>query len=85
MMDDKQFKEIPFYSWDCVTLCLENKDIDLVIKDEQDLKKFLQFIIFKLKSIDGIRDSAINMIDVLNREQKKERAKEQNALDYATK
>jgi hypothetical protein len=64
-----------------VTLCLENKDIDLVIKDEHDLKKLLQFLIFKLKTQDGVRDSAVELINVLNREQRKERSKELDSPD----
>lgn len=64
-----------------MTLCLENKDIDLVIKDEHDLKKLLQFLIFKLKTQDGVRDSAVELINVLNREQRKERSKELDSSD----
>ena len=50
MMDDKQLEELPFYSWNCLTLCLDRRDIDLVIKDEVDMKKLLQFLTFKLKT-----------------------------------
>jgi len=75
-MDNKQLEEIPFYSWNCLTLCLERRDIDLVIKDEYDLKKLLQFLVFKLKTQDGVRDSAVQMIDILNRQQHDERNKE---------
>lgn len=81
MMNDKELEEIPFYSWNCLTLCLERRDIDLVIKDEHDLKKLLQFLIFKLKTQDGVRDSAVDMIDVLNRKQRKERMKESDSTE----
>ena len=29
--------ELPFYAWQCLTLQLENREIDLVIKDEKEM------------------------------------------------
>ena len=40
------------------------------------MKKLLQFLVFKLKTQDGVRDSAAQMIEVLNRQQHDERKKE---------
>lgn len=36
-------KTPPFYSWQCVTLYLDNKTIDFVIEDMDDLFAFLNF------------------------------------------
>ena len=59
-----------FYAWDCLTICVKNQeDICLIIRDERMMMRFLQFLIFELKTIDGRRDSAIPFIKQLMREE----------------
>lgn len=50
-------KEIPFYSWEAITLQLEHRDVDLVIKDEKDMEDLLMILIDALKTVDGSRGS----------------------------
>ena len=38
MMTHRELNRIPFYCWQCITLELKDRDIDLVIKDEWDMK-----------------------------------------------
>jgi len=45
--------DIPFYYWECITLQLENKDIYLIIRNEQRMKDFIKLLIYELKTIDG--------------------------------
>ena len=35
------------------------RDVDLVIKNEKDMDKLLSFIVYKLRTVDGIKNSAI--------------------------
>jgi hypothetical protein len=69
-------EEVPFYAWNCLTLCLKNRNIDLVIKDEADMDMLLKFLIYKLKTQDGVRNSAKDMITMLNEQCRKARKKE---------
>ena len=55
----KELQNAPFYSWDCITLQMSNRDVDLVIRDEEDMNKFLKFLIYNLKTLDGSKDSAL--------------------------
>lgn len=48
---------MPFYAWDCITLLLKNREIDLVIKDEQQMKIFLMFLILKTNTFNGNANS----------------------------
>ena len=57
---------IPFYSWECISLCLPHRDIDIVIRDHSHMNKFLKFLIFALKTFDGEKNSAVKLIDTLN-------------------
>lgn len=55
----------PFYAWDCVTLHVSGRpDIYLVIKSEHIMSMFLKLLIYKLKTVDGVRGTMDKMIDI---------------------
>jgi hypothetical protein len=41
LMDDEQLDKLPFYSWECLTLTLKDRDINLVIRDEASMDRLL--------------------------------------------
>jgi hypothetical protein len=55
----------PFYSWQCISLQLDHRDIDLVIKDDKEMAMFLRLLAFSLVTLDGKRDSAQPLINAL--------------------
>lgn len=59
--DENRHAELPFYSWECITIQHKNRDIDLVIKDEDEMAVFLKFLIIKLNTFNG-RKNSISMI-----------------------
>lgn len=61
-----QLKNIPFYSWNCITLKLRRRDVDLVIKDDKQMLIFLKFLIYSLKTLNGVKDSAQDLLHWLN-------------------
>ena len=58
----KELENLPFYSWNCITLQLANRMIDLVIKDEKDMFLFIQFLAYRMQTVDGIKNSAMKYI-----------------------
>ena len=54
---DHKDGKVPFYSWQCITLQLEHREVDLVIPDDQDMNKFLMVIIKAMNTVDGNRNS----------------------------
>lgn len=64
--EQEQLKNIPFYSWNCITLQLEHRDVDLVIKSEKQMQIFVEFLVFKLKTLDGRRNTSLNLLKILN-------------------
>ena len=64
-MSVSEIAEIPFYSWQCITLVLEHRDVDLIISDEDDMLLLLKFLIHNLYTIDGCRDSARQLLNAL--------------------
>ena len=55
--------ELPFYCWQCISMCFKLRDVDLVIEDEKNLKIVLMFLILTLKTVDGKRGTASAHLD----------------------
>ena len=55
----------PFYCWECLTLQMGNVEVNLVIKNEYHMQNMLKFLISKLKTIDGTRDTALSVEKIL--------------------
>ena len=49
---------MPFYAWQCITLQLKHRYVDLVIKNEKSLELFMRFLVFTLNTEDGKKDTA---------------------------
>lgn len=58
LMKLEELREVPFFSWECITLKLKDRDVDLVIRDDQQMNKLLKFLIHKLRTVDGTSGSA---------------------------
>jgi hypothetical protein len=55
---DEDLLDFPFYSWQCITINLGRRDVDLVLPDEQSMLDLLTLLIYHTNTIDGSRDSA---------------------------
>jgi hypothetical protein len=65
MLDTQDLQKLPFYSWECLTIQLESRDINFVVKDAQHMDLLLKFLILNLKTSDGEKDSALPLIEKL--------------------
>ena len=61
-------KYAPFYSWECLTLELGNRDLDLVIRSEKHMKFILKFLIHSIRTMDGRRGTADKVLDLMNKQ-----------------
>lgn len=54
-LDTKAYNSgnFPFYAWQCITLQLPHRDVDLVIKDDRDMNDFLTLVIRSMETVDG--------------------------------
>ena len=48
---------LPQFEWECLTIQFEQKDLDIVIKDEFQMEVMIKFLIKYLNTFDGHRDS----------------------------
>lgn len=76
--------ELPFYAWQCFTIETKQKDIDLVIQNDTHLQLLIEFLLYELKSADGMRNSAIPHYDQIYYEQTKS-TKNQLLISKSTK
>lgn len=51
-------KRPAFYSWECITLLLPMREIDLVIQREEDMDDLLEVLVDALDTVDGGRGTA---------------------------
>ena len=58
LQEHKIGSRIPFYSWNCITLLLKHRDVDLVIQNEKHMDRFLKFLVFHMNTVDGNKGSA---------------------------
>ena len=57
-MDRVKIEQLPFFSWECISIEIKDRKIDLVIRDENHMNLLLKFLIYHLETIDGKRHSA---------------------------
>ena len=57
-VDRMKDKIVPFYTWECLTIHMGNRDVYLVIQDERHMNNILKVLISKLNTIDGSKNSA---------------------------
>ena len=60
---------LPFNSWNCITLQLKHRDVDLVIRSQTQMNMFLKFLIYSLQTFDGKRGTAKPLIRALCRQE----------------
>ena len=65
----EELEQAPFYSWETISLQLPHRDVDLVIQDPKHMSYFLKFIIYEINTINGRRNSALNILKILNSKQ----------------
>ena len=49
---------VPFKSWECISLQLGNRDVDLVIPNEKDMDDLIAVVVKHMNTVDGNKGSA---------------------------
>ena len=67
-LNNEQLDSLPFFNWECISLELQNRSVDLVIKEQPKMNMLLRYLIHTLRSIDGIKGSGEQAIKHIYRE-----------------
>lgn len=51
-------EKMPFLSWEVLTINLKERDVHLVIEDQDEMDRLVKYLLYRLNSIDGIKNSA---------------------------
>ena len=54
----KELHKLPFYNWECISIELNHRSIDIVIQNQELMDKFIKFLIYTLKTRDGVVGSS---------------------------
>lgn len=68
-MDRKQLLDLPFFCWECITIVTDYLQFNLIINDQFEMTKLIEFLIVSLRTIDGRRDSMLSFIEHYSQEQ----------------
>ena len=63
-MDVKKYqdeKNVPFFAWECLTIQLKHREVNLVIRQQKDMDKLIKFLIYSIDSINGQRGSSLKL------------------------
>ena len=56
---------LPFFSWECITIQTKQRDIYLVIRNEKLMADFIKFLIHSIKTVDGNRGTSFPVLKAL--------------------
>ena len=59
---------MPFYAWQCLSLRLSHRDVDIVIKNQKDQNNFVKYLIYNMNTSNGYADSAIPLLERMEQE-----------------
>lgn len=65
-MNRRKLEQLPFKSWNCITLRLGRRDVDLVLKNEAQMSILIKFLVYSLNTMDGIKNSALPVLEMIN-------------------
>ena len=68
-----ELSSLPFFSWQCLTLIMEDGlNVDLVIGDDREMDLLLKFLIRRLRTLDGKANSAQLLLTLLQQQEEKQ-------------
>lgn len=68
----EKLRNLPFYSWNCLTLQLNHREVDLVVPDDHHMQALLKFLVYRIQTVDGNRGTAKNVLENLNNHSRRE-------------
>lgn len=77
-MSSGELQSVPYHSWNFITLILEHRDVDLVIRDDKDMDLLLKFLIHRLYTLDGSCDSARPLLEAMQKQGQDDYMKKNN-------
>ena len=59
--EGKRSSQAPFYAWNCLSIQLAKRTIDLVVPDEKAMFNLLKILVYKMNTLDGVRGSSLTL------------------------
>lgn len=68
----ERLRNLPFYAWNCLTLELNHREVDLIIPDDRHMQQLLKFLVYRIQTVDGNRGTATAILADLNKRSRRE-------------
>lgn len=62
-----KLSKLPFFSWECITLYTKMYTIDLVIRNQEAMDKFIKLIIYHMNTIDNQKGTALKIKELITK------------------
>ena len=82
-LQDEQLENLPFKSWECISIKMAHREVDLVIKDPDQMDAFLKYLIYKTETVDGRYGSAKAILKNMMVKSNKKLSKKQQTLNQS--
>lgn len=60
-------ESMPFFAWQCLSLKLNHRDVDLVIKNQKEQNNLVKYLLYNLNTIDGNVNSANGIMNLMEK------------------
>ena len=59
---------MPFFAWQCISLTLSHREVDIVVKDEREQNNLVKYFLYKMRTIDGRAGSADKILKLMDKQ-----------------
>ena len=63
---------MPYYIWQCLTIELKDRDVDLIIMNDRDMIAIISLLIWKINTINGVAGTSHELTDFMSLDRKQE-------------
>ena len=61
---------MPYYAWECLCIELPNRNVDLIIKNENDMINLISLLIWRTETINGVAGTSLAITNLMRQERK---------------
>jgi hypothetical protein len=57
---------MPYYAWQCLTIEMKDRDVDLVISNEKDMIAIISLLIWKTHTVNGVAGTSLEVTNLMS-------------------
>ena len=65
-MSQSELSKLPFHCWNCISIDLGRREVDIVINCTHKMDVFIKFLIRNIRTVDGRYGTANGLLNIMN-------------------